>query len=173
MPREKKTVAKSFRIDEDALEMLRDEAQYQKMSLNTLVNQLVVNYANFGRYAKRVHTLVLSRETVSELISPLTEDEIAKAGQNSARDIPREWMLLVDGKIAVSSVIHFIHNLSSYTNWFEYTEKNQGEHWTITLMHEMGRKWSLFIAHHINAAFAAAGCQPKYDIADQYVTFAV
>ena len=151
--------------------MLREEARYQNMSLNTLVNQLVLNYANFGRYTKRVPVLVLSRDTVNELISPLTEEEIAKAGQSSAKDIPKEWMMLADGKVTVNSVIHFIHNLSSYTNWFEYTEKTEGEHWTITLDHEMGRKWSLFIANHINAAFAAAGSQPKYEVADRYVRF--
>ena len=117
--------------------------------------------------------LVLARQTVSELIGPLTEDEIVEAGQSSGKDLPKAWMMEVDDKITVSSAINFTHNLSAYTNWFEYTEKNEGEHWTITLMHELGRKWSLFIAQHINSAFAAAGTQPKYDIADHYVRFAL
>jgi hypothetical protein len=173
LPREKTTVAKSFRINEEALEALREEARSQNLSLNTLVNQLLVNYSQFGRFMRRMHVMMLSRQTVNELIKPLSDEDAIKAGQNTGKTAPAALMTAIDGKITVSHVIKLIHNLSSYGNLFEYTEKNEGGHCTITLMHEMGRKWSLIIAHYINAAFAAAQCQAKYDIADRYVTFTI
>ena len=173
MPREKKTVAKSFRINEDALEALREEARSQTLSLNTLVNQLLVSYAQNGRYLKRLQGLALSRQTLSELINPLSEDSIIKAGQNAGKTAPEELMTAKYGKITITHVIDLMHTLSSYANWFEYTEKNEGEHSTITLMHEMGRNWSLFIVNYFSEAFAAAGCQAKCDVADRYVTFAI
>jgi hypothetical protein len=170
---ESKGVAKSFRINEDALEALREEARSQTLSLNTFVNQLLVNYTNFGRYLVRMHAMMLSRQTLSELVAPLSEDYIIKAGQNAGKTAPEELMTAKYGKITVGHVIDLMHNLSSYANWFEYTEKNEGEHWTITLMHELGQKWSLFIAHYFAAAFAATGHQAKYDVADRYVTFTI
>jgi hypothetical protein len=42
-------------------------------------------------------------------------------------------------------VIEYIHDLSAYANLFEYYEKNENERWTITLMHELGPKWSAFL----------------------------
>jgi len=166
-------VAKSFRINEDALEALREEARSQTLSLNTLVNQLVMNYASFGRYMRRMHVMMLSQQTLSEFIDHLSEDIATKVGKNTGKTSPAELITAINGGITVGRVIELIHNLSSYANWFEYTEKNEGVHSTITLMHEMGPKWSQFIAHYINGAFAAAGCQAKYDVADSYVTFTI
>ena len=67
-------MAKSFRINEDALEALREEARSETISLNTFVNQLLVSYAHFGRYMKHMQDLLLSRQTFTELINPLSED---------------------------------------------------------------------------------------------------
>jgi hypothetical protein len=120
-----------------------------------------------------MHVLMLTRQTVGELINPLSEEDVIKAGQNAGSTAPEALMSAIDGKITVGHVIELIHNLSSYANLFEYTERNEGGRCTITLMHEMGRKWSLFIAHYLNAAFASAQCQPKYDVADRYVTFTI
>ena len=171
MARERKTVAKSFRINEDALEALREEAQSQTLSLNTLVNQLLVNYASFGRYVRRLHARILSQQTLAQLVDQLSEESITKAGQNAGKTAPEELVTVIKGKITVSHVIDLMHAISSYGNWFEYTEKNEGEHLAITLMHDMGRKWSLFIANYFTEAFVAAGCQAKCDVADRYVTF--
>ena len=166
-------MAKSFRINEEALEALREDARSQTLSLNTLVNQLLVNYASFGRYMRRMHAKMLSQQTLSELINRLSEDSIIEAGQNAGKTAPEELMTVIEGKITVSNVIALMRNISSYAGWFEYTEKNEGEHPTITLMHDMGRKWSIFIANYISGAFTAAGCKAKYDVADRFVTFTV
>jgi len=173
LPLEKKTVAKSFRINKEALEELHEEARSQTISLNTLVNQLLIDYAGAGRYMRRMQVKMLSQQTLSELVDQLSEENVTKAGQNAGKTAPEALMTAIYGKITVGNVIQYIHHLSSYGNWFEYTEKNEGEHLTITLIHSMGRKWSLFIANYVNEAFAAAGCKAKYNVADRYVTFII
>src|SRR5260370_39727536 len=65
------------------------------------------------------------------------------------------------GKITVNTVIEYIHDLSAYANLFEYYEKNENERWTITLMHELGAKWSTFLTQYIGEAFVAAGEPPQ------------
>jgi len=68
-------------------------------------------------------------------------------------------------------VIEYIHDLSAYANLFEYYEKNENERWTITLMHELGPKWSAFLGNYIGEAFVAAGVQLKTKISDRAVIF--
>jgi len=75
------------------------------------------------------------------------------------------------GKINVNTVIEYIHDLSAYANLFEYYEKNENERWTITLMHELGPKWSTFLTQYIGEALAAAGVQPKTKTSDRAVIF--
>jgi predicted HicB family RNase H-like nuclease len=45
-----KTVTRSFRISEGVFLALEEEAKKRNISLNTLVNQLFLSYANFDRH---------------------------------------------------------------------------------------------------------------------------
>jgi hypothetical protein len=171
MPREGKTVAKSFRVNEKALGALQEEAARQSVSVNTLVNQLLLDYSEFGRFLQRVNALRLSRKTFGEILNIVSEDSLAKAGIAAGKSAPVALIASKWGKVNVSTVIEYIHDLSAYANLFEYYEKNENERWTITLMHELGPKWSAFLANYISEAFVAAGVQPKTKISDRAVIF--
>ncbi len=142
MPREGKTVAKSFRVNEKALAALQEEAARQSVSVNTLVNQLLLDYSEFGRFLQRVNALRLSRKTFGEILGMVSEDSLAKAGAAAGKSAPVALIASKWGKVTVNTVIEYIHDLSAYANLFEYYEKNENERWTITLMHELGPKWS-------------------------------
>src|SRR5207245_11462628 len=96
MPREGKTVAKSFRVNEKALGALQEEAARQSVSVNTLVNQLLLDYSEFGRFLQRVNALRLSRKTFGEILRMASEDSLAKAGAAAGKRaavalIPSKW----------------------------------------------------------------------------------
>jgi len=171
MPREGKTVAKSFRVNEKALSALQEEAGRQSVSVNTLVNQLLLDYSEFGRYLQRVNALRLSRKTFAEILNSVSDDNLVKAGQIAGKSAPMALIASKWGKITVNTVIEYIHDLSAYANLFEYYEKNENERWTITLMHELGPKWSTFLTQYIGEAFVAAGVQPKTKTSDRAVIF--
>jgi hypothetical protein len=171
MPREGKTVAKSFRVNEKALAALQEEAGRQSVSVNTLVNQLLLDYSEFGRFLQRVNALRLSRKTFGEILNIVSEENLGKAGVAAGKSAPVALIASKWGKVNVSTVIEYIHDLSAYANLFEYYEKNENERWTITLMHELGPKWSTFLANYIGEAFVAAGVQPKTKISDRAVIF--
>ena len=171
MPREGKTVAKSFRINEKALEALQEEAKRQTISLNTLVNQLLLDFSEFGRYLQRVNALKLSRKTFAEILNSIPEDGLVKAAQTAGKSAPVALIASKYGRVNVTSVLGYIHDLSAYANLFEYNEKNENERWTVTLMHELGPKWSTFLSYYLIEAFVSAGVQPKTKTSDRAVIF--
>ena len=67
-----KTVNRSFRISEKAYKALEEGAVRGKVSLNTFVNQLFLDYAEFDRYASKLHSLDTARTCTHEtnLFSP-------------------------------------------------------------------------------------------------------
>ncbi len=171
MSREGKTVAKSFRVNERALEGLQEEAKRKNISVNTLVNQLLLDYAEFGRFVQRASVLRLSRQTFGEILNATPEEGLVKAAETAGRSAPEALIASKWGKVNTGTVIEFIRDLSSYANLFEYQEKDEGGHSTITLMHELGPKWSVFIRNYIGEAFRAAGVQPKVRSSDRAVIF--
>lgn len=171
MPRVGRTVAKSFRVNEKALEALQEEANRQSISVNTLVNQLLLDFSEFGRFLQRVNAIRMSRKTFLEILNSVPEDGVVKAAQAAGRSAPIALIASKYGKVTVSTVLGFIHDLSAYANLFEYYEKNEGDRWTVTLMHELGTKWSTFLTHYVGEAFGAAGIQPKVRTSERAVIF--
>src|SRR2546430_14417629 len=114
MAREGRTVAKSFRVNEKALGALQEEAKRQSVSVNTLVNQLLLDYSEFGRFLQRINALRLSRKTFQEILNSVPDDNLFKAGKIASKRgalaiISSKW-----GQITGSTVIEFIHAHSHY-----------------------------------------------------------
>ena len=63
-----KTVTRSFRINESAFLALEEEAKKRNISLNTLVNQLFLSYANFDRYFQSLGMLKMSKVTFRKIL---------------------------------------------------------------------------------------------------------
>jgi len=166
-----KTVAKSFRINKKALRSVQEEAKRQNLSVNMLVNQLLIDYSEFGRLAHQVNSLLLSRRTFSEILSVTPEEGLATAGRNAGKTAPSTLILSKTGEdVTVKSILEYMHDLSSYANLFEYSETHENGHWTITLQHELGNKWSIFLANYLTEAFNLASAQPKITVSERSIT---
>ena len=171
MARDGKTVAKSFRINQAALEALQEEARKQTISLNTLVNQLLVSYSEFGRYMKHVHSVMLTRQTFAEILNAAPEDKLIEAAKKAGKSAPETIVESMYGKVTLNGLLEYLHYLSGYANLFEYSEKEENGHWTITMTHELGPKWSLFIGNYFSQSLESAGVKSKYKISDRSTTF--
>jgi hypothetical protein len=64
-----KTVTKSFRVSEGAIQVLSREAERQRVSLNTFVDQLFIRYAEFHRFARRAGSMVIPRDFMKRIDS--------------------------------------------------------------------------------------------------------
>jgi hypothetical protein len=82
-PREGRTVVKSFRVNEDALGALQDEADRKSVSINTLVNQLFLDYSEFGRFSQGINALQLSRKTFAEILNSVSDEDLVRAGRTA------------------------------------------------------------------------------------------
>src|SRR5207245_11582898 len=125
MPREGKTIAKSFRVNEKALGALQEEAARQSVSVNTLVNQLLLDYSEFGRFLQRVNALRLSRKTFGEILSMVSEDSLAKAGVAAGRSAPVALTASKWGKVTVNTVIEYIDDVSAVPSVLEKDDRDE------------------------------------------------
>ena len=63
-----KTATGSFRLDEAALNVLQEDAKKQNVSVNTLLNQLLLTYANYDRPMKRFHMVKMPASTFRHIL---------------------------------------------------------------------------------------------------------
>jgi hypothetical protein len=74
-----KTAIRSFRVDEAALEVIEKEAKTRSVSVNTLVNQMLVSFVNFDTYLEPLSMVKICPTLVCD-----PEGDVALQGQPEA-----------------------------------------------------------------------------------------
>ncbi|MGI0086500.1 MAG: hypothetical protein ACREBI_00860 [Nitrosotalea sp.] len=139
----KKTLTMTFRLDEQIIKKLRLESNNRQISTNTLVNQALRRFLEWGKFEPVAGFVMVNKPVFSEVFDKLTQKEIidlaSRVGKNEVRDIA----LFMKGNI----------DLLSFLSWFEMRmvnssvqvshSNNDGFH-TYVMKHDIGRNWSIY-----------------------------
>lgn len=166
-----KTVPKSFRIDELAIRAIETEAASLNVSPNTLVNQILKQYAEFDRFARKINTVKISSAPFRGLLSSANLDQLIEVAKGAGSSIPQAFATAKGGRIDAESFIAHIRSLASYAQLFELSETTDPHGHVVTLIHDFGLNWSIFLVHYVTAMFAQVGLSPKIEMSDRSVIF--
>jgi hypothetical protein len=164
-----KTIAKSFRVSEHAFHAIGEDAARQRVSVNTLVNQLFLRYADFDRYAVRAGAVVISNDSLRRILESADEDALRAAGKAAGGSMGRATILARDGTLSRETIMGFLRSLADYANFFEYSEVAQRERTTVTLIHGLGQKWTTFISHYLQSLFEDVGLTPTFTLGESSI----
>jgi hypothetical protein len=168
-----KTVTISFRISETALKAIQEDAQKQNVSMNTLVNQMFVSYADYDRFLQRFHMIKLSNPTLKRIINAATDNAIVDAGSAAGSSIPESFILAKTGELSISSALEYLKLMGAHANLFDFSEVTHAGKTSVTLTHDLGEKGSLFLTHYAEALFKPLGTQLKVRQLPDAITFEV
>ena len=166
-----RTVPKSFRIDESASIAVEEEAMSQNVSSNTLVNQILKQFSEFDRFAKRINTVKLSSSVFRDLLSEVDSEKVIEIAKSAGSSIPQAFATTKSGKVDVESLVDHIRCLATYAHLCEFSETIDTHDRLLTLVHDFGLNWSIFLVHYVNAMFEQIGVSPKVEMSDRSVTF--
>ncbi|MEM3819396.1 MAG: hypothetical protein QXF08_02985 [Nitrososphaerota archaeon] len=164
-----KTVTRSFRISEAALKLIQEDAQRHNISVNALVNQILLSYVNFDRYAEKLSVVKLFNLAFRHILSVAPEEQLIRASYNAGKDVSETFILAREGTLSLESVIDYLKTLSRYANLIEYSEVIKEDKYIITLTHTLGSKGSIFIAHYIQPIFERIGVDVYFSLSDHAV----
>jgi hypothetical protein len=168
-----RTATASFRLDESALEALQEDAKKQNVSVNTLLNQLVLTYANYDRPMKRFQMVKLPASTFRYILQGAKDETIIEAGKSAGSDVPKTYIVAKWGELTVEKALEFLKSMSDHAKLFEYSEVVHDGRVGVTLSHNFGAKGSLFLQHYVQAMFAAMDKSPKFSPDENAVAFEI
>ena len=157
-----KTATASFRLDESALKAIQEDARKQNVSVNTLLNQLVLAYANYDRPMKRFHMIKIPASSFKRILEAATDEAIVEAGNSTGKDVPKTYMRAKWGEVTVENALSYLKTTADYTSLFEYSEVLHGGKVNVTLSHDFGPKGSLFLQRYVQAIFEPLGRPPRF-----------
>jgi hypothetical protein len=164
-----KTVPKSFRIDESALKAVEAEATSLNVSPNTLVNQILKQYAEFDRFARKIHTVKFSSAPFRGILSATDVDQLIEVAKTAGSSIPQAFATAKSGKVDLESFIAHLRSLATYAQLFEFSETIDSHSRVVTLIHDFGLNWSIFLVHYVTEMFTQIGFSPKIEMSDRTV----
>lgn len=164
-----KTVPKSFRIDESALRAVEVEAASLNVSPNTLVNQILKQYAEFDRFARKISTVKISSAPFRGILAAVDVGLLIEVAKTAGSSIPQAFVMAKSGKVDLESFISHIRLLANYAQLFEFSETVDMHGRVVTLIHDFGLNWSIFLVHYVTEMFTQIGLLPKIEMSDRSV----
>ncbi len=157
-----KTSTASFRLDESALNAIQEDARKQNVSVNTLLNQLVLAYANYDRPMKRFHMIKVPASSFKHILEAAINEAVIEAGNLAGKDVPNTYIRAKWGELTVENALSYLKTTADYTNLFEYSEVVRAGKVNVTLTHDFGPKGSLFLQRYVQAIFEPLGKPPRF-----------
>jgi len=172
--RKRKTVGRSFRIDEEWLDVLNEEAEKQGVSVNSLLNRLLQQYA-YLRYMLRYGAITLTRKGFSSLLECCPEDKIRENGRNAGSTIARDILLTMGVAPDYSFLVSLVKKLlSEFAGWFECDHHVKRDKEIFHFRHDLGIKWSIYLEAAASEMFKSVlNEEVTTEISDSSVTITI
>ena len=124
----KKTATISFRMDSKYEQLLRNEAEEKKVSLNTLANQIFGEHLEWQRYIERFGTIVMSKDAFKLILESLSEEKVIDLAINIASKAPKEFILFKWKDLNSDNVINFVRMFFGHCGYGQYDYVKEREY---------------------------------------------
>ena len=148
-----------FRIWESVYLGLEKEAATKRVSLNTLVNQVLSTHVSDDLLMEEMRFLRMSRPVYTSYLNMIPDEKLAELGRIDAKS-EDAVMLARSGAITLDAVLDELRLLSR-SGWFSFRHtKVNGEN-TISMTHDFGPKFAIVVAAYLAGVFAMASVHAK------------
>ncbi len=162
----------SLRVSAERLEHLKREANTRKVSLNVLANHILDAYFDFALPAKNVGFMALPKKTVRDMIGSLNDAQLSKLAQGPIKSEFVNLIYMMKGKFTLQSFFNTLLAWARDSN-FPYRDDFDDDMRTVTIHHDMGKKWSMLLSESIEAMLEDVASQASFDIRDDVIVLRV
>ena len=142
MVRKKKTVLRTIRIDEELDRVLAADSETKGVSINTLLTQILMKYADWDRFAEKVGVVSMMPEELRVLIGSVNEEILNQNREKLGPEYLMDFMTLRFGEVSADSFRKMFALFTKYLGIGQLETKIEGRNYTTTLRHNFGKNWS-------------------------------
>ncbi|MBM3910371.1 MAG: hypothetical protein FJ356_01830 [Thaumarchaeota archaeon] len=132
----------TFRLESAALDKLKAKANQDRISLNTLVNQIIVGYAEWDLTAIGAGWMVMPKSVMKKMIAKLSEKEVEQLAKETFGEM-KGVALFMTNKSDLEAFFSIVR-MRSKKSGFQVKEMTENNKTTLIIQHDLGVKWSLF-----------------------------
>jgi len=152
----------TIRIEKGILNKLRSYSKTEKMTINSVINQLLSQSVDWDISAAKAGWIPMPKPILLEIFEKLSEDEIKNITEKHAKTALRDMLLTMKGKCDVSDWLSLLRSRAKTSN-FHYSESDEIESVKVVLRHDLGIKFSLYLNSFHEEVFNELGCKVELD----------
>lgn len=114
MDKKGKTVLRTIRIPYEIDQILQNDAKTKRVSINSLIHNLLLKYTEWDRYSERFGRVMLRPQTLQLIIDSVDDIEIKDIGSKIGKKIPKEFLLFWFKEINLNSFLEYLSLLCRY-----------------------------------------------------------
>lgn len=157
-----KTENVSLRLSSDIVNLLKEDAEAERVSLNTLANQILNSYAEWDRTAVKAGWGVLQKDVLKEIMNELSEEAIIKIAIRTA-SYTKDIRLLMTGRDDLEGFIMILKGRVKRSGFYLQEPKQSDGRRKFVIQHDMGIKWSIFWKYHYEKLLNSLGYPASFE----------
>ena len=167
-----KTVTRTIRVPSHLDDIIHKDSKEKRSTANALISSILTKYAEWDRYTEAFGFISLPRSGLKLIIESLDDETIKQiAGQIGSRQ-SKELMMYFFKEINLDTFVSAISLFSKYAGFGSYEIESNGRDHTVVLHHELGRKWSIYVAYLTSESLKITlEISPRFQITENSVIF--
>jgi hypothetical protein len=141
-------VNKSFRLDEDIITKMAQQAENNNTSLNTEINNALRSYIEWDMFARKIGMIPIKKTVLAEIFQRmLTKEEVVDLANRVAKNAVPEMVYFMKGDLTLESFLPWLKIRMEHCSEVNYVvEKNSNSVPQISLIfkHDLGENWSIY-----------------------------
>jgi hypothetical protein len=143
----KKTVLRTIRLTKELDELLQKDANSKRISAGALISTILTKYSQWDRYTEKFDMITFRQETLKVILEATDDEALVRKAREIGAKIPKEFLMFWFKKTDLESYLQYLELLCNYGGFARYECEYDGHTYVITLLHNIGEKWSLFLKY--------------------------
>ncbi len=160
----------SISLSNEVLNRLRIDSKRESISVNNLINHILENYSNWSLH--NAEFIPIRKALLSKLLEKFTHEEIDSIAANMAQTRNKDTVLRFTTQFDVLNTLKTVDEWLRMTG-FPYSYEVEGSIHRFIVLHDLGSKWSLYMAKLLVGTLNQFGLIPKYEYTDKILSITV
>jgi hypothetical protein len=168
----KDTESVTFRLNKHLLSELRREADNKQITLNNFASQIFRQFMSWHFSAAKAGWIPVQREMLRRMIDKATDEEVNELAVYMAKSHMPDLILLLRREYDFASFLDVMEACLKVSQFPYNHNDSEGRH-VFVIQHELGRKWSLYMAQLFRSVCEELASRPDIMVTDNTVTIRV
>lgn len=153
-----------------SISKLEADAERQGISLNSLVQRTIVRYADWDRYSENAYMASFLPNVLDAVLEFIDGETAGRMGSRVVEtSCFKDAALMIFGHYDLDTFLQLVALMDRFGNNYKMQEVESDSEIAISLYHNYGKKWSMFMGTILHGELIRLSVKHDYDLSENAI----